>query len=124
MRGLGDVASPTITAPLLGNIIQSEQQILSNVYNTTNLSSVPQSWVLYKEVGSYYAQGLRVPDSITTCWADDNWGNAQRLPLANETSRSAGNGLYYHFDYVGVISDYKWIDTISLQKTWEQVSIS
>ena len=120
MRGLGDAASPTITAPLLGQIIQSEQQILSTVYNTTNISSIPQSWVLYKEVGSYYAEGLRAPDDITTSWADDNWGNAQRLPLANETNRAAGNGIYYHFDYVGDISDYKWINTISLQKTWEQ----
>ncbi len=49
-------------------------------------------WCLYKEVGGYYAEGLRVPDDITLLWADDNWGNAQRLPLSNETDRVSGAG--------------------------------
>ena len=33
-----------------------------------------------------------------------------------------GIGVYYHFDYVGSPRDYKWINTIQLQKTVEQVS--
>jgi hypothetical protein len=33
-------------------------------------------------------------------------------------------GVYYHFDYVGAPRDYKWINTIQLEKTVEQVSIS
>lgn len=57
-------------------------------------------------------------------WADDNWGNTQRLPLSNETNRAAGAGVYYHFDYVGSPNNYKWINTISLQKTWEQMHLS
>lgn len=101
MRGLGDTSSPTINASVLGEIVAAEQQILGNVFNTTNVSSISQMWCLYKEVGGYFADGLRVPDDITLLWADDNWGNAQRLPLGNETDRAAGAGLYYHFDYVG-----------------------
>lgn len=124
VRGLGDVTSPTITAKSLGEIVQAEQQILSEVFNMTNISSIPQMWCLYKEVGRYFEDGLRVPDDITLLWADDNWGNAQRLPLANETDRAAGARLYYHFDYVGDPSDYKWINTISLQKTWEQMHLT
>jgi len=30
-------------------------------------------------------------------------------------------GVYYHFDYVGDPRDYKWINTIQLSKTVEQV---
>lgn len=60
MRGLGDTTSPTITASFLAVIVKAEQQILSQVFNTTNISSIPQMWCLYKEVGGYYAQGLRV----------------------------------------------------------------
>lgn len=101
MRGLGDAASPTINASVLADIVAAEQEILANVFNTTNVSSIPQMWCLYKEVGGYFADGLRVPDDITLLWADDNWGNAQRLPLGDETNRVAGAGLYYHFDYVG-----------------------
>ena len=32
--------------------------------------------------------------------------------------------MYYHFDYVGSPRDYKWINTISLQKTWEQMHLA
>jgi hypothetical protein len=124
MRGVGDNASPTMTAPLLENLVVAQQQILSEVFNTTDVSSIPQMWCLYKEVGGYFQQGLDVPEDITLLWADDNWGNIQRLPLNNETSRSGGAGVYYHFDYVGGPTDYKWINTISLQKTWEQMHLA
>jgi len=50
---------------------------------------------LYKEVGGYFEQGMNVPDDITLLWSDDNWGNPERLPIGNETSRLGGNGVYY-----------------------------
>ena len=34
-------------------------------------------------------------------------GNPERLPIGNETTRLAGSGIYYHFDYVGAPRDYK-----------------
>ncbi|KAK5947409.1 hypothetical protein PMZ80_001559 [Knufia obscura] len=121
MRGLGDVASPTLNASSLEDIVQTQQDILRDVYNTTDLTGVPQMWCLYKEVSEYFAEGLQVPDDVTLLWAEDNWGNAQRLPLANETSRSGGAGLYYHADYVGDPRDYKWINTINLNKQWYEL---
>lgn len=48
MRGEGDVASPTLTADGLEEVITVQQKILSDVYNTTDLLNVPQTWVLYK----------------------------------------------------------------------------
>lgn len=98
MRGLGDVASPTLNASALQDIVQHQQHILSTTYNVSNVSSIPQMWCLYKEVGGYFQQGLQVPDDITLLWSDDNWGDMERLPLANETGRSGGAGIYYHFD--------------------------
>lgn len=64
---------------------------------------------------------MEVPDSITLLWTDDNSGNLIRVPIANETDRTAGAGVYYHFDYVGGPRSYKWINTIQLVKTWEQM---
>ena len=64
---------------------------------------------------------MRVPDDVTLLWTDDNWGNVRRLPTTNETNPA---GLYYHFDYVGVPRSYKWINTISLQKTWDQLHMT
>ncbi|KAI9708605.1 MAG: hypothetical protein M1820_003823 [Bogoriella megaspora] len=124
MRGLGDTASPTLNAAQLAEIIKVEQGLLQDAFNTTDISDIPQMWCLYKEVGGYFQQGLDVPDDITLLWADDNWGNTQRLPLSNETNRTAGAGVYYHFDYVGGPVNYKWINTINLAKTWEQMHLA
>lgn len=68
--------------------------------------------------------GLKVPDSVTLLWTDDNSGNLVRVPIANETDRKAGAGVYYHFDYVGAPRSYKWINTIQLVKTWEQMHLA
>ncbi|KAF3906313.1 hypothetical protein ABW20_dc0103378 [Dactylellina cionopaga] len=124
MRGSGDVASPTLNADSLQDVINTQQSLLRSVLNKTSLADVPQTWVLYKEVGQYYQAGMSVPDSITLLWTDDNAGNLLRTPLANETSRAAGAGVYYHFDYVGSPRDYKWINTIQLSKTWEQMHLA
>jgi hypothetical protein len=123
MRGNADTASPTLTAASLADVIQSQQSILSTAINS-NLSQVPQMWCLYKEVGGYYQDGLKAPDDITLLWSDDNNGNMQRLPTPSEMSRAGGAGVYYHFDYVGDPRNYKWINTISLEKTWEQMSLT
>lgn len=124
MRGLGDQASPTLTAEALEEIVHVQQRLLSDVFETNDTSSIPQMWCLYKEVGGYYEDGMRVPDDVTLLWADDNWGNIQRLPVDKELGRPAGAGVYYHFDYVGGPRAYKWINTISLQKTWEQMHLA
>ncbi|OGM51083.1 hypothetical protein ABOM_000371 [Aspergillus bombycis] len=124
MRGEGDVASPTLTADDLEELIGVQQSLLLDAFNTSDPLSIPQTWVLYKEVSDYYAAGMKVPDSVTLLWTDDNSGNLIRIPLANETDRAAGAGVYYHFDYVGSPRSYKWINTIQLVKTWEQMHLA
>ena len=122
MRGLGDAESPTLNASQLQTIVQVQQQLIGEVYNTTNVSGIPQMWCLYKEVGGYFADGLQVPDDVTLLWADDNWADVQRLPIGNETDKSGGAGIYYHADYVGDPRNYKWIDTNSLAKYWSELT--
>ncbi|PGH05489.1 hypothetical protein AJ79_06796 [Helicocarpus griseus UAMH5409] len=124
MRGVGDEASDSVTTELLGKIVEGQREIISDVYQIDDVTTIPQMWCLYKEVGQYFHEGLRVPEDIILLWADDNWGNIQRLPIGNETDRSGGAGVYYHFDYVGGTRNYKWINTISLQKTWEQMNVA
>jgi hypothetical protein len=126
MRGSGDTAiglTDEQAIVVVENAVKAQIKILTEVFNGTNVTDIPQMWCLYKEVQGYYEQqGLTVPDHITLLWADDNWGNIRRLPLASETGRSGGAGVYYHIDYVGDPRDYKWINTIQLEKTVEQVS--
>jgi hypothetical protein len=67
---------------------------------------------------------MNVSDDVTLLWSDDNRGNIRRIPLANETRRAGGSGIYYHFDYVGAPRNYKWINSVQLQKTWEQMTLA
>jgi Glycosyl hydrolase family 115/Gylcosyl hydrolase family 115 C-terminal domain len=67
---------------------------------------------------------MRVPDDVTLLWCDDNWGNLRRLPTPDESKRPGGAGIYYHFDYVGGPRNYKWLNTYSITKVWEQMNLA
>lgn len=124
MRGDGDTASPTLDAKSLVDVFTAQQSILKSTLGTTSLNSVPQMWCVYKEVGGYYQAGMKVPEDITILWSDDNSGNIQRLPIPSEANRIGNAGVYYHFDYVGDPRNYKWINTIQLSKTWQQMHLA
>jgi hypothetical protein len=79
---------------------------------------------LYKEVQDYFDKGMRVPDDITLLLCDDNWGNIRKLPKRDAPARAGGYGIYYHFDYVGGPRNYKWINTNSIPRIWEQMHLA
>ena len=111
MRGVNDTPmSASANTELLEKIVADQRQILKETVNP-DLEKVPQVWALYKEVQTYYENGMRVPDDVTLLWSDDNWGDLRRLPTADERKRSGGAGIYYHFDYVGGPRSYKWLNT-------------
>ncbi|CAE6433693.1 unnamed protein product, partial [Rhizoctonia solani] len=125
MRGEGDMPLEESTnIDNLEAVVKAQRQILSQVYNKSDASIIPQMWCLYKEVQSYYEAGMRVPDDVILLWTDDNWGNIRRLPLENERNRTGGAGVYYHFDYVGSPRSYKWIQTTQLEKVHEQMVLA
>ncbi|KDQ23911.1 glycoside hydrolase family 115 protein [Pleurotus ostreatus PC15] len=125
MRGAGDEPlSEDTNIALLQRIVSDQRDILMEVFNGTDITTVPQVWALYKEVEGYYEDGMRVPDDITLLWSDDNWGNIRRFPIESERNRTGGAGVYYHFDYVGDPRDYKWITTNQISKVYEQMSIA
>ncbi|MCM3627909.1 glycosyl hydrolase 115 family protein [Paenibacillus glycanilyticus] len=125
MRGDGDEAmggqlSFREKIELLQRIVQDQRQIIGEQMET-NPAEVPQLWALYKEVQDYYENGMRVPEDITLLWSDDNHGNLRRVPTTDERNRSGGAGIYYHLDYVGGPRSYKWVNTVPLEKIWEQM---
>ncbi|KAK3378187.1 hypothetical protein B0H63DRAFT_239732 [Podospora didyma] len=123
MRGSGDAASSTLTSSALEEVISWQQSTLTKALGKP-LSQIPQAWVMYKEVPGYWQKGMKVSDDVTLLWSDDNRGNIRRVPTGKENARSGGSGMYYHFDYVGDPRNYKWINTIQLQKTWEQMTLA
>lgn len=126
MRGNGDTALPDGSGrELMEEIIAVQRRILTEELGAgTVATDVPQVFTLYKEVQRYWDQGLRPPDDVTVVFADDNWGNMRKVPDRNLAPRKGGYGLYYHFDYVGGNRNYKWVDTVNLASTWEQLNTS
>lgn len=119
MRGNGDVGLPDGDGiELMQEILATERRILAD----HGMTDVPQVWTLYKEVQRYWDKGLRAPDDVTVVFTDDNWGNMRKLPDPTLPERAGGYGMYYHFDYVGGGRNYKWVDTINIANTWEQLN--
>jgi hypothetical protein len=110
---------------LLNKIIPAQRKILAETVNP-DVTKIPQLWCLYKEVQNYYESGGldTPPDDITFLWAEDNNGNVRRLPTAAERKRSGGAGIYYHFDYHGAPTDYRWVNTSPLPRIWDQMSLA
>ncbi|KAG8724792.1 hypothetical protein FRC09_014214 [Ceratobasidium sp. 395] len=125
MRGEGDMPLEESTnVKNLETIVDAQRNILAQVYNKSDATTIPQMWCLYQEVQAYYEDGMRVPDDVILLWADDNWGNIRRYPLENERNRTGGAGVYYHFDLVGPPRSYKWIQTTQLEKVHEQMTLA
>ncbi len=124
MRGDGDEPmTEGQNIALLERIVADQRKILAENMTPT-IAAEAKVWALYKEVQAYYEKGMRVPDDVTLLWCDDNWGNIRRLPTEEERKRPGGAGIYYHFDYVGDPRSYKWLNTINLAKTQEQMHLA
>ncbi|KAH6618449.1 hypothetical protein C7974DRAFT_474304 [Boeremia exigua] len=120
MRGDGDremdVKNPQ---EVLRDVLSTQRRILGDVYQRED--AVPQLIALYKEVQEYYENGLEIPEDVTLLFADDNFGTIRRLPTESERMRKGGAGVYYHLEYVGEPRSYKWLNSNSLAKVWQQL---
>ena len=123
MRGDGDAPMSEGTATDLLQSIVADQRALIEEVTGKPASQTPQMWALYKEVQDYYDEGMTVPDDVTLLFSDDNWGQIRRLPT-RDLDRAGGFGVYYHFDYVGVPRNYKWINTNQIGKIWQQMDLA
>ncbi len=123
MRGDGDEPmTEDVAIELLNKIITDQRTIIEEVTKKP-AKETPQIWALYKEVQTYYDNGMRVPEDITLLFCDDNWGNVRRLPDPSAPPRPGGYGMYYHFDYVGGPRNYKWLNTNFLPRIWDQMTL-
>ncbi len=124
MRGNGDVSLPDGDGiELMESILAAQREILTELAGP-DITGIPQVQTLYKEVQRYWTEGLRPPDDVTVIFCDDNWGNLRKVPDPSLPARSGGYGMYYHFDYVGGGRNYKWVDTVNLASTWEQLNLA
>ena len=124
MRGDGDEAmSEGTNIELLEKIVKDQREIIADVTGKP-IEETPQVWALYKEVQDYYDKGMRVPEDVTLLLCDDNWGQVRILPATDAKPREGGYGLYYHFDFVGGPRSYKWLNTVQIERVWEQLRLT
>lgn len=131
MRGEADSALPGTdeeNIDLLKRVISVQKDILEE----NGLSEAPQVLTVYKEVEKFWhgtekAEGLKkwdALDDVTIMLCDDNFGNMRTLPDLETKDRPGGWGMYYHFDYHGGPTSYEWINTVELNKVWEQMTMA
>lgn len=113
---------------LLRQIIKDQLEIIK----AKGCDDMPKMLALYKEVEGYYyggdgVQGLKdwegLEDTILLL-SDDNFANVRTLPTKENRDRKAGWGLYYHFDYHGSPVSYEWVNSTTLPKVWEQLTMA
>lgn len=92
MRGASD-SEMDVDDPIavLRDVFKTQREIFKDVYGSE--SAPNQVWAIYKEVATYYAAGLDPPEDVTLLLPDDNYGNIQRLPSADELGRPGGFGV-------------------------------
>lgn len=106
--------SETTNIALLEGVIGNQTEILQKVYNSSDVSAIPQIWALCKfnymranpyecasltclfvvdkEVEGYYDDGMRVPDYVTLLWSDDKYMQSTHFPnQISQISLSWGN---------------------------------
>jgi len=128
---LGDNSSLKENIDLLKDIIKNQRDLIKKHVNQ-NIDSVPQVIALYKEVEEYFyggenAEGLKdwnELDGVTCMLCEDNFGFMRTLPTEETRNRKGGFGMYYHFDYHGGPISYEWMPSISLERTWEQMTMA
>lgn len=124
----------------LGGTVAENIQLLKDVITTQKnilkenaLSDAPQVLTVYKEVEDFWhgneeTEGLKkwnALDDVTIMLCDDNFGNMRTLPVTEEEiNRKGGWGMYYHFDYHGGPTSYEWVNTVELNKVWEQMTMA
>lgn len=128
MRGENDSSlglSATEYAKLLKDIITNQKDILEK----NDMGDTPTLLAVYKEVESaWYEGGLQdwtegLKDT-TIMLCDDNFANFRTLPTEEYRDSYGGWGMYYHFDYVGGPRSYTWLNTVQIDKVYDQMSMA
>ena len=126
MRGIHDGGMPgggtqQEKAERLHRIIADQRELLRKWVNP-DVAKVPQIFCPYKEVLPLYRLAPDIPEDITLCWPDDNYGYVRQFSDAREQQRSGGAGVYYHVSYWGAPYDYLWLCSTPPALIWEEMT--
>lgn len=116
---------------LLKDVIRVQHRLIQEQLGEKR-SDIPRMLAIYKEVEDYYygddtCEGLRRWEELNDViflLSDDNFGNLRTLPDEEDKKHPGGFGMYYHFDYHGAPVSYEWVNSIRLEKIWEQMTMA
>lgn len=125
MRGIHDgamqgAATTESQRDVLTRVFNDQRHLLARYVNADS-TQVPQVFIPYKEVLDVYNSGLEIPEDVCLMWCDDNYGYIKHFPNAEESTRTGGNGVYYHVSYWGRPHDYLWLGTASPYLLYQQM---
>ncbi len=135
----GNNLSTAENIELLKKVLKEQDQILKKF----GLQDTPQVIALYKEVENCWyggdrnnpqaaqGHGLRDDSEVTellgkdtnriVMFCEDNNGYLRTLPEYGQGD-DFNWGMYYHFDYVGGPHTSMWMNTMPLQRTWDNMT--
>ena len=67
----------------LAQVIAAQRQLLAENVDS-DVATIPQVFIPYKEVQEAYDKGLEVPEDVTLLWSDDNFGYIRHFPTEKE----------------------------------------
>ncbi|WP_027470566.1 glycosyl hydrolase 115 family protein [Saccharicrinis fermentans] len=106
---------------LLEQVVR-DQRVILRKKTGKRAEELPQIFIPYKEVLTYYQNGMELPEDISLVWTDDNYGYIRQLSNAQEQKRKGGAGVYYHTSYWGRPHDYLWLNSTNPVLMWEEMA--
>ncbi len=136
----GNELTTAENATLLKDVLRDQDEILDSF----GQQNAPQVLAMYKEVENCWYGGDRDNPSAADAsialredaevqemfgtdtnrivmFCEDNNGYLRTLGEYGDKDKF-NYGLYYHFDYVGGPHSYKWLNTMPLQRTWDNMT--
>ncbi len=129
LRGDGDLpldpgANFESNKELLHQLLFHDQRELIREAYGRDPATVPQMWVVFNEIWTFYNRGVRPPDDVIMAFSDSNFGYLLQLPAEEDRKRPGSLGLYYHIDMNGGPWNDRWISTRPIPQIWHQLYIA
>jgi len=128
LRGDGDLpldpnANFDSNRDLLHQLFHDQRELIREAYGR-DPATVPQMWVVFNEIWTFYNRGVRPPDDVIMAFSDSNFGYLLQLPAEEDRKRPESLGLYYHIDMNGGPWNDRWISTRPIPQIWHQLYIA
>ena len=128
LRGDGDLpldpnAQFDSNKEMLYQLFHDQRELIREAYGR-DPATVPQMWVVFNEIWTFYNKGVRPPEDVIVTFSDSNFGYLLQLPDEEARKHPDQLGLYYHIDMNGGPWNDRWISTRPIPQIAHQLYIA